>query len=131
MDKILSVLGIGWVKYALIGGVIILYSAGVYKFGYTNGSNIEKVNTLSLENKYNKKAVDLTNLQFSILTENIKALQQASQQFQEAQSKTNTIIKQINTETVKEIEKPMYKECVVSDEYFKTITKSIQELNRK
>lgn len=127
MDKIASFFGITWVKYALIGVAIGAYTFMVYDLGKT----VEHTKTLELENKYTNQELDNTKLAFDILTHNVGVLNQASTNFQEYKGKVNTIVKEIHTQSVKELERPVYKECTVSKEYFDLINTKIDELNRK
>lgn len=126
MDKLLNLFGIGWVKWLAIISVFVAYTVLIYNQGIKS----EKINTQKLENKYLKDSVELERLRFDTLADNVKALNDASSNFQKYQGKANTIIKQINTETTKEIEKPIYKECVVSDDFFESINVKIKELNQ-
>lgn len=125
MNKLLNLFGIGWIKWIAIIGAFVAYTLLIYN----QGKNSEKIDTLELENKYKQEVIDLTTLQFNLLNENIQILNEASNNFEKSKSKTNTIVREINNHTVQEIEKPVYKDCKVSPEYFEQINQSIKQLN--
>lgn len=127
MEKLLSFFSISWVKYALIGSVIGLYTYTIFSIGKT----IEHTKTLELQNKYTNQELENTKLAFDTLNYNIGILGVASKNFQDYQGKVNVITKEIHTQSVKELERPVYKECTVSKEYFDLINNKIDELNGK
>ena len=127
MDKILSFFSISWVKYALIGVAIGTYTYIVYGMGKT----VEHTKTLELQNKYTNQELENTKLAFDTLNYNIGILGDAAKNFQDYKGKVNVITKEIHTQSVKELERPVYKECTVSKEYFDLINNKIDELNGK
>lgn len=127
MSKILSFFGITWVRYALIGVAIGAYTFMIFSLGKT----VEHVKTLEVENKYISDEAKSSKLALDKLSFNIGVLNTASENFEKYKGKINTVTKQIHTETVKELEKPVYKECVVSQDYFNFINNKFDELNGK
>lgn len=118
--------GLGWVRVIIGAVAIVVYSWFIYNQGW----NAEHLNHLKTINKYTSETVEAERRSKELLQQNINTFAEASKKYQVEVKQINTLAKEIHTETVKEIDRPIYKECVVSDAYFESIQQKIKELNK-
>lgn len=114
-----------WIKLGLAVAVFVAWSWFIYGVGV----NSERVDHLKTKNEYALKEIENKQAELNEVVRIVDEFNKGLERFNQKETKVKSVAKEIHTETVREIEKPIYKQCVISTEYFEFLNKKIDELN--
>lgn len=113
-------------KQIAIGLLVIAYTIFIWNLG----KNSEKIEHLKTQQNYAKEVIKLQDEKFVQIDQTLRIYNEASRRYQEDLAEAKPIIKEIRTQTLKEVKVPVYSECLMSQEYFESFNKNIENLNK-
>lgn len=102
--------------------VVLAIITGTYFKGYRDAA-------AKAELKYNAEVLKIKNDQIDKMTALVNKYNTASESFETYLANQKTITKVIHEKTIKEIEKPVYNMCVVTDDGVRIINETTKQLN--
>lgn len=106
----------------IIGLIAVVIAASLYFKGYNDAAT-------KAELKYNAEVLQIKNDQIKKMTELNTKYNSAAESFELSLANQKTITRVIHEKSTKEVEKPVYNMCLITDDGLRIINENARQLN--